>query len=248
MKTLNRSIPILNTVSALLLLSLFGMIFFYAPPEATMGNVHRLFYIHVGTAWAASVTFFAAMIFGGLYLRSRDEKWDMLSLSSVEIGLVFFTMTIAAGSIWGRPAWNVWWDWSPRLIGVTVTWLTYIGYLILRGAIEDPQRRARFAAIYVFMAFVTVLITYSSVRFLRDIHPVVVGEVSADVAEANAAQGAADFRNGLEKTRMLLTLNFSWVVFSVIYITWLANRYRLEKMRREADQLKARVTALLTYR
>lgn len=241
MKTLNRSITVLNLLSFVMLASLFGMIFFYAPPELSMGNVHRLLYIHVGTAWAAALTFFAALVCGGIYLRNRNEKWDMLSLASVEVGIVLFTMTIAAGSIWGRPAWNTWWDWSPRLIGVTVTWLTYIGYFVLRGAIEDPRRRMRFAAIYVFIAFITVLVTYTSVRFLRDIHPVVVGGVVDEVAEAGMAQGESEFANGIQERRMGITLGYATLVFTVIYLAWGANRYRLEKMRRETDRLKAQM-------
>ena len=181
MTTLNRRVSILNTIALIALIGFFGMVFFYAPPELSMGNLHRLLYVHVGTAWAAAVTFLVALICGWRYLRTRDEKWDMLSLSSVEVGIVLFTMTIAAGSIWGKPAWNTWWTWSPRLIGVTVTWLTYIGYFVLRGAIDDSERRARFGAIYVFIAFATVIVTYGSVRFLRDIHPVVVGGVVEEV-------------------------------------------------------------------
>lgn len=248
MQTLNRRITTLNYIALVALIVLFGMIFFFAPPELTMGNVQRLLYIHVGTAWAAGLTFLAALVFGFRYLRSRDEKWDMLSLASVEVGIVLFTMTIAAGSIWGRPAWNTWWTWSPRLIGVTVTWLTYIGYFVLRGAIEDQQRRMRFAAIYVFIAFATVILTYGSVRILRDIHPVVVGGVVEEVAEAGVSQGDSEFENGIAEGRMVMTLNASWIVLTIVYIAWMANRYRLEVMRRETDKLKALTIARLRYR
>ena len=245
MTSLNRRISILNIVTLLMLGSLLLMIFFYAPTELSMGNVHRLLYFHVGTAWAAALTFFAALIFGWGYLRTRNQKWDMLSLSSVEVGIVLFTMAITAGSIWGKPAWGVWWDWSPRLIGVTVTWLTYIGYFVLRGAIDDPQRRARFGAIYLFIAFITVMLTYTSVRFLRDIHPTVVGGVTENVAAGNMAEGESEFQNGIESRAMGMTLAYSTIVFTMIFVTWAANRYRLEVMRRKTQRLKATVITQL---
>ncbi len=235
----------LNLIAAVGLLSLLGMIFLFAPTEMTMGNVHRLLYFHVGTAWAAALTFFVALVCGFLYLRSRNEKWDIISLSSVEIGLVLFTMTIAAGSIWGYPVWGTWWIWSPRLIGVTVTWLVYVAYFMLRSAIPNREQQARFAAVYVMLAFVTVIVTYLSVRFLRDIHPIVVGGATEAVSSAGAAQGESEFVSGSESIRMIVTLNYSFLVFTLIYIAWLANRYRLEILSRTAEQLKARTITRL---
>lgn len=228
-------------MAAVGLLSLLGMVFMIAPTEITMGNVHRLLYFHVGTAWAAALTFFVALVCGFLYLRTHNEKWDIISLSSVEIGLVLFTMTIAAGSIWGYPVWGTWWIWSPRLIGVTVTWLVYVAYFMLRSAIPNREQQARFAAVYVMIAFVTVIVTYLSVRFLRDIHPIVVGGQLESVSAAGVAEGESAFTNNTETIRMVITLNYSFVVFTLIYIAWLANRYRLELLSRTADQLKAQV-------
>lgn len=239
MATLNKRTNILNIVAAVGLVTLLGMIFFYAPTEITMGNVHRLLYFHVGTAWAAALTFFVALVAGFMYLRTREDKWDIISLASVEIGLVLFTMTIAAGSIWGKPAWGTWWVWSPRLIGVTVMWLVYVAYFMLRSALPNREQRARFAAVYVMLAFVTVIVTYLSVRFLRDIHPIVVGGAVEEVTSANAAQGESEFVSGAESLRMVLTLNYSFLVFTLIYLAWLANRYRLEVLTRTADKLKA---------
>lgn len=247
METLNRRITRLNAVAIIMLISLLVMIFFFAPTELTMGNVHRLLYFHVGTAWAASLTFFVALIAGIQYLRTRDNKWDIISMSSVEVGIVLFTMTIAAGAIWGRPAWNTWWIWSPRLIGVTVTWLVYVAYFMLRAAIDDRDNRARFAALYVIIAFSTVITTYLSVRFWRDIHPVVIGGVTEAVSSAAAAQGESEFANGVESIRMVITLNYSFIVFTVIYVAWLANRYRLELLATRVDQLKASTIARLRH-
>lgn len=210
-----------------------------------MGNVHRLLYFHVGTAWVAACTFFVALVCGIIYLRTRNEKWDILSMGSVEVGLVFFTMTIAAGAIWGKPAWGTYWVWSPRLIGVTVTWLVYVAYFMLRGAVDNREQRARFAAVYVCAAFVTVIVTYLSARLWRDIHPIVVGGVTETVASADMSQGDPEFASGIESMRMGLTLAYSCVVFSIIYVAWLANRYRLQLLINQADQLKAQVITRL---
>ena len=139
-----RKTSLWNWIAAAGILATLGMAFFYAPTEATMGHVQRIFYFHVGSAWTASVTFFVALACGLLYLRTRKTIWDTIALASVEIGIALIMMTIVSGSVWGRPAWNTWWVWSPRLTSVTIMWLVYIAYLVLRGAIDDPERKRRF--------------------------------------------------------------------------------------------------------
>jgi heme exporter protein C len=222
---------------------LLFMIFFFAPDERTMGNVQRIFYFHVGAAWTAAVTFFIALLAGALYLRRPSKTLDIISLASVEIGIVFITMTIVAGSVWGRPAWNTWWIWSPRLTSVTVMWLVYVAYLMLRGAIEDEEKRGRLAAVYVIAAFVTVIMTYASVRLLRDIHPVVFGGTLESAQGAD--EGLQEIAPGLDSAKMGITLTVSVITFSIIYLSALANRIKLQRMVDEAAALKSRVIARL---
>lgn len=239
---LDKAARILNWAAAAMLLLCLIMVFFFAPTELTMGNVHRILYFHVGTAWVSGIAFFVALAAGFLYLRRRQKKWDIVSMASVEIGLTFATMMILSGSIWGRPAWNAWWDWdSPRLIGVTVMWLFYVAYFMLRGAIEDEEKRARFAAVYVMAGFVTVIFTFLSIRFLRDIHPAVVGPV----ADAATTEGSSEFASSGLAARMGITLTFSTLTFTVLYAAWLVNRYRLQLLINEAAALKMRVVARL---
>lgn len=238
-KRLDRATVILNWLAAALVLITLGMIFFFAPTERTMGNVQRIFYFHVGSAWVSSIAFFAALVAGIMYLRRPSRTWDTVALASVEIGLAFTTMTIVSGSVWGRPAWNTWWIWSPRLTSITVMWLVYVAYFMLRGAIEDQERRGRFAAVYVIAGFVTVIITFLSIRFLRDIHPVIIGESSAE------AEGLQEFAGGLESARMGITVTMSTITFTVLYLAWLFNRLRLQRLLDEADALKMRVMARL---
>ncbi|MCP4419604.1 MAG: cytochrome c biogenesis protein CcsA [Chloroflexi bacterium] len=240
---LNRWIPILNLLAGITLIISLGMNFFYAPTERTMGNVQRIFYFHVGTAWVGAVAFFVALLGGALYLWKKKRIWDTVALSSVEIGLVFLTITIAAGSIWGKPAWNTWWLWSPRLTLITVAWLTYAAYFMLRGAIEDEEKRGRFAAVYVIVAFVTIIMTYISIRIFRDIHPVVFGG-TAEAAQG-ASEGLQEFDQGLESMRMGITLTMNTISFTVMYIAWLFNRIRLQNLMDSVDSLKMRVASHL---
>jgi heme exporter protein C len=241
--TLNKSIPVLNIASGLMMLILLFMIFFFAPDERTMGNVQRIFYFHVGAAWTAATTFLIALVAGLLYLRRPSKTLDIISLASVEIGIVFTTMTIVSGSVWGRPAWNTWWIWSPRLTSITVMWLVYVAYLMLRGAIEDEERRGRFAAVYVIAAFVTVILTYASVRLLRDIHPVVFGGTLESAQGAD--EGLQEIAPGLDSAKMGITLTVSVITFSLIYLSAVANRIKLQRMVDEAAALKSRVIARL---
>lgn len=237
---LNRVVPILNWVAGITIILCLLVIFFYAPTEVTMGNVQRIFYFHVGSAWVAAVAFFIALLSGIAYLRNPSRTWDTIAVGSVEIGLVFTSMTIVSGSVWGRPAWNTWWIWSPRLTSITVLWLVYVAYFMLRGAVEEEDRRGRFSAVYVIAGFVTVIITYLSIRLLRDIHPVLIGESS------EAAQGLQEF-SGLDSAKMGITLTVSVLTFSLLYLAWLANRLRLQRMVDEAAELKVRVISRLQH-
>lgn len=232
---LEKTSRILNWATVLMFLVCLVMIFFFAPVERTMGNVQRIFYFHVGSAWVAAVAYFVALVAGIMYLRQPTKTLDTVSMASVEIGLAFTTMTIVSGSVWGRPAWNTWWLWSPRLTSITVMWLVYVAYFMLRGAIEDDERRGRFSAVYVIAGFVTVLITYLSIRFLRDIHPVLIGQASEE------AQGLQEFAGGLESAQMGITVTVATITFSLLYAAWLVNRLRLQRMLDESNALKMRV-------
>jgi heme exporter protein C len=115
---------------------------------------------------------------------------------------------------------------------------------MLRGALEDEEKRARFSAVYVIIAFVTIIMSYVSIRLVRDIHPVVVGGTleSAQGAE----EGLQDFAPGLESMKMGITLTVSVTAFSILYVAWLVNRIRLQRLLNEANLLKMRVSARLS--
>lgn len=239
---LNRTTRILNIAAFVALVGALFVIFQYAPVERTMGNVQRLFYFHVGSAWVGAVAFFTALVAGVLYLRRPEKRWDILSLSSVEVGLVFLTLAIVAGAVWGKPAWNTYWLWSPRLTLVTIAWLVYAAYFMLRGAVEDETRRGRFAAVYVIVSFITIIMAYLSIRVLRDIHPVVFGGTLESAQ--GASQGLQEF-SGIDSIKMVVTLNVAVIAFSLIFAAWTANRYRLQIMIDEVQHIKGLVSARL---
>jgi heme exporter protein C len=239
---LSRTIRILNIVSLIALAIALGMVFFYAPVERTMGNVQRIFYFHVGAAWVGSLAFLVAMVCGVLFLRRPEKKWDTMASASVEIGLVFISIAIVSGSVWGKPAWNTWWLWSPRLTIVTIMWLAYAAYFMLRGAIEDEERRGRFAAVYVIVSFVTVILTFASIRILRDIHPVVFG---GTVESAKGAEEGLQEFSGLDSMKMVITLNITVVAYTLIFTAWLANRIHLQRLMDQVQLLKTRVASRL---
>jgi len=242
---LDRAIRIMNILAVVGMVVTIGAVFLFAPVEVLMGNVQRLFYFHVGAAWVGAMVFGVALVCGVLYLWRGRRIFDTVSLASVEVGLVFLSMAIVGGSFWGKPAWNTWWLWSPRLTLVTVAWLVYAAYFMLRGAIEDDHRRARYAAIYAIVSFVTIILTYISIRIFRDIHPVVFGGTTE--AAAGAAEGLQEF-NGLDSARMGITLLISVISFTLLGAAWILVRIRLQNLMDYAAGLKMRVAARLNVR
>jgi heme exporter protein C len=130
-----RWLTILNVVTAILMLIALALVFLYAPEEKTMGQIQRIFYFHVPSAWLSFMAFGVTALAGAIYLATGKQFWDQVASSSVEVGLVLTVMATASGSIWARPAWNTWWTWDPRLTTYTIMALIYVAYLMLRQGI-----------------------------------------------------------------------------------------------------------------
>ncbi len=230
MEPMPRGLKALNWLTGALFLAALYMVLFYAPREAVMGDVQRVFYFHVSAGWGGALAFLVTAISGGFYLRRRDRKWDRVARASVEIGIVLTFANIVSGSIWARPIWNTWWTWDPRLVTATIMELIYLAYLMLRQGIDDPDKQARFGSIYGIVAFISVPITFISIRLFRTIHPVVIG--SGDPT----AQGAFDMT-----PKMFQAFMFSLLTFTFVYATLLWHRIRLsalaEKVQRRKMQL-----------
>jgi heme exporter protein C len=202
-----------------------------APTELVMGNVQRLFYFHIGTAWTALIGFLFTAVLSIIYLVTKDLKWDRYQVAAIEVSLVFFFITIVLGSIWARPAWNTWWTWDPRLTTAAITELIYIAYFMLRQGIDDPDRRARFGAVYALIGGVSAPITFFAIRLFRTIHPVVI------------SGGNAEAQGGFDMTSSMLTAMFvALIAFTVIFVDLYWNRIRLGDLEDKVEQLKLKVT------
>lgn len=197
-------------------------IFHYAPEERVMGDVQRIFYYHVGSAWVGFFAFFIVFIASILYLRKKVTDYNQIALASAEIGVVFTTIVLSTGMLWGRSAWNTWWTWDPRLTTSLILWLMYLGYLFLRLALqgEENEKQQRLAAVFGIIAFVNVPLVFFSIRWWRTIHPVII-EVGG---------------TGLSP-RMVQVLIFSVLTISLLYlqlillrIKQLKNKSRLERI------------------
>jgi heme exporter protein C len=146
------------------------LVFIYAPIEKMQGVVQKIFYFHVSSAITMFVAFFIVFVASIMYLWKRSDWWDAVAFSAAEIGVVFCTLVLLTGPIWGRPIWGTWWSWDPTLTLTLVLWLIYVAYLMLRIDVHDPKR-ARFAAILGIVGFVDVLLIRWSVEKWRTLHP-----------------------------------------------------------------------------
>jgi heme exporter protein C len=217
---------VLGVAAALMTAVAIYMALGYAPTPQTEvgGDVQRIFYFHVGIAWVAALALLVATAASGLYLwRGEQRKHDILAHVSIEIGVVFGILTILSGMFWARPVWGTWWTWDPRLTWTAITLFIYVAYLMLRGAIDDPQRRARFAAVYGVVAFASVPITYFATTWWNTLHP--SPELTA---------------GGLTPT-MRAAMFPALIAFSLLYLLLLRARARLETVADEVARLKQRV-------
>lgn len=224
------TLKVLDIASVLLVIVALYLALIYAPEEATMGQVQRVFYFHIATAWTGLLGFVAAGVAGVAFLVTKDQKWDIVEIAAVEISLVFFLVTIVLGSIWARPVWNTWWTWDPRLTWAAITELIYIAYFMLRQGVEDPSRRARFAAVYTIVGAASAPITFFVIRLVRTIHPVIIG------GSDPSAQGAFAMSPEME-----VAFFFALFTFTVIFIDLFWNRIRMGRLATHVEQLKLSV-------
>ena len=164
MKRLLGAVTVVGLVAGLV------MAFGIAPREATQGNVQRIMYLHVPSVWVAYLAFAVVLVASIAYLAKRAEGADRLAHASAEVGVLFTGLTIATGSIWGKPTWGTWWTWDARLTTVSILFVMYLGYLLLRGMIDDRERGARFAAVLGIVAAFNIPLVHFSVYWWRTLH------------------------------------------------------------------------------
>ena len=197
---------------------------FVAPTEATMGNIQRIFYWHVPSAILALtfpyVNLIASVVF--LVLRSRNPlaalAADAVAVASAEVTVLFASIGLATGMLWGRPVWGIWWTWDARLTTFLLLWLLYVAYLMTRRLSTTGQTGTLGAVLAVFAA-VDVPIVYMSIRWWRTQHPspVLTGDGQLDPI-----------------MRHIFGLNFlAWALWGVFLVCL---RYALERRRQQAHQ------------
>jgi heme exporter protein C len=186
-----------------------------------MGPVQRIFYFHMGTVWVATIAFIIVFISSIQYLRKESHFWDVLALSSAEIGVLFITLTIITGSIWAKPVWGTWWTWDPQLTTTFVLWILYVVYLILRSSAGGDPRKAKYAAVFGIIAFLDLPLVYASARLMRGISPVVFGGSGGGIAP-----------------EMMVALLVNLVGFTLLFLLLLKQRIDIERMRDELSKLK----------
>jgi heme exporter protein C len=184
--------------------------------DVTQGDVQRIMYVHVPSAWLAFLAFMVTMVGSVAWLRTKEQKWDRVAASSAEIGVVFTGLAIAAGMIWAKPVWGQFWTWEPRLVTTALLFFIYLGYLALRRAVIDPVQRARRAAIMGIVAAVQIPIVYYSVNWWRSLH------------QPSSARSI--------DTPLRITLLLGVVAFTFAYSVMLRRRLELARLEEELDE------------
>ncbi len=201
----------------------------FTPEEATQGLAQKIFYIHAPSAWVAFLAFGIVGICSVLYLILKEPRLDLAAASSAEVGTVFTTAVLVTGPIWGKTIWGAWWTWDARLTSTLFLYFIYLAYLVLRTAVDEPGRRARFSAVLGILGALLVPFIHVSVYLFRTLHPMPVV----------LRPGKPELPGS-----MLLTLLLSFAVFTIFYFALLARRYAWARLvdaraQSEADRADA---------
>lgn len=199
------------------------MIFLYAPREETMGEVQRIFYIHVPSAWTAFVAYFMVFLGSVGFLWKRSRRADEVAAAAAEVGFIFCSCVLVTGPLWAKPVWGIWWTWDARLTATFILWLLFVSYLMLRSYLINPGRAAQLAAVVGVIGFVDVIVDYMAIRWWRTQHPqpVIFGGPES----------------GLDP-RMWAALLVSWGAFLCLYFYLFRQRLWLIEARRELSEMR----------
>ncbi len=219
----------ITAITAPVMLIAMLMIFFYLPPmRGEMGEIldssFNIFYFHMPIAIVAYMAFSVVFIASILHLKEKSRTWDIVAHSSAEIGVVFAFLVLVTGSIWAKAAWGWYWIWEPRLTTSLALFLIYLAYLMLRQAIESPEKKARLAAVFGIVGFISVPLSFLSIRLWRSHHPLMFG---------GSAHGSIG--GGLEGTSLQFTLMTNMLAFILLFLSLLVYRINNEFLKEEID-------------
>ncbi len=187
----------------------------FTPIEAVQGAAQKIYYVHVPAAIVAFTAFGLTALCGVLYLWLKDPRLDRVAESSAEVGVVFTSVVLITGPIWAKPIWGTWWTWDARLTLTLFLWFVYVGYLVLRGAIEDRSLRARYAAVLGALGALLIPFIHLSVYLFRTLHPMPI----------LLKPGAPSL-----PPEMLTTILLAIGAFVLLFAALLRARYRLAEM------------------
>jgi len=226
-----RWLPLLSVASAVTMMAALYAALLYAPTEQSMGDVQRVFYFHLASAWVGFLAFFVAFALGWRHLARPDWRLDAWAAASVEIGVLFCAIVLLSGSLWARPIWNTWWTWDPRLTTTLVLWVYYAGVLALRGSVDEPETRARYTAVLSIIGFINVPLVFMAIRWWRTIHPVIL-----------------DARGMHLEPAMLVALVAALVAFTLLYATLCLAQVRAAYLRQRVEALQGQMEDRLEKR
>ena len=189
------------------------------------GQLQRIFYVHVPSAWVGYLAFAVVFISSIAYLRTGSRRWDLLAHSAAEIGVLFISLVLITGPIWAHPVWGTWWQWDARLTSALVMWLTYVGYLFVRNLTVDPSRAGRLAAIVGIVGFINIPIVHFSVQWWRTLHP--SGPTLANPTEASGLGGPE-----------VLTFLVALISFTMLFAWLLTQRTRVGRLGDTVEELE----------
>jgi len=206
---------------------LHWMVFFWVPTEASMGIIQRIFYIHVPSAWVAFFAFGIVALCSAVYLWLGDDKLDRAAVAAAEGGMVFTTVVLVTGPLWGKIAWGTFWTWEPRLTLTLLLWFIYLGYFMVRSSTDNPERGKRFAAVVGIVGALDIPLIHLSVIWFRSLHPEPV------VLKPEGPSLDPD---------MLMTLGVGFGSFTLLFLGVFMLRYAVgsAEARLEADLREAR--------
>lgn len=206
---------ILGVLGVAFALLLHWLVFFWVPTEASMGVVQRIFYIHLPAAAVAYLAFAIVALCSAVYLWLEEEKLDMAARAAAEGGILFTTIVLVTGPLWGRIAWNTWWTWEPRLTFTLLLWFIYLGYFLVRSSTQNSQRGKRFAAVVGIVGALNIPLIHMSVVWFRSLHP---GPV---VLKPESPSLHPD---------MLMTLMVGFIAFTLVFLSLFLFRYGVEQL------------------
>ncbi len=183
-----------------------------APREVAQGNVQRIMYVHVPAILIGYLAFAVVLVASVAYLVRRGESADRLAHASAEVGVVFTGINIATGAIWGKSTWGTWWTWDARLTSVAIMFVIYLGYLLLRGMLEDRERAARFAAVLGIVAALDIPLVHFSVYWWRTLHQ------PPTMLKPGAAAMAPAFAGALAVNVVAFALLYTYLVLKRVHV------------------------------